>query len=139
DPFEDHSAALAISPFYDDPYMKVMQAYSATSNESSIPPPQAPIAPPTILSPSPKRARFLSSSSIDSSSLPQVFKTRESSHVTHLEHHKEQINVILDHLYELPLESIEYIDDKIEGLGNGRVITQRDIEKLETELQEGHT
>ncbi|GJY57058.1 hypothetical protein Tco_0456173 [Tanacetum coccineum] len=30
-------ASLAISPFYDDPYMKVMQAYNATSNESSIP------------------------------------------------------------------------------------------------------
>ncbi|GJZ83542.1 hypothetical protein Tco_0648715 [Tanacetum coccineum] len=49
DPFEDHSAPLAISPFYDDPYMKVMQAYNATSNESSILLPQAPIAPPTVL------------------------------------------------------------------------------------------
>nr|GEW30045.1 reverse transcriptase domain-containing protein [Tanacetum cinerariifolium] len=90
DPFEDHSAPLAISPFYDDPYMKVMQAYNATSNESPIPPPQAPIASPTILPPSlvlpqsplfdtqdfffleeilppQKRSRFLSSSSIDSS------------------------------------------------------------------------
>nr|GEV72551.1 retrotransposon protein, putative, Ty3-gypsy subclass [Tanacetum cinerariifolium] len=56
DPIEhsskDRSASLTISPFYDDPYMKVMQAYNATSNESSIPPPQAPIAPPTVLSPS---------------------------------------------------------------------------------------
>nr|GEW40021.1 reverse transcriptase domain-containing protein [Tanacetum cinerariifolium] len=55
DPSEDLSkcllASLAISPFHDDPYMKVMQAYNATSNESLIPP-QAPIAPPTIL-PSP--------------------------------------------------------------------------------------
>ncbi|GJR97621.1 hypothetical protein Tco_0269795 [Tanacetum coccineum] len=49
DPFEDHSAPLAISPFYDDPYIKVMQAYNATSNESPIPLPQAPIAPPTVL------------------------------------------------------------------------------------------
>ncbi|GKE13974.1 reverse transcriptase domain-containing protein, partial [Tanacetum coccineum] len=46
-------ASLAISPFHDDPYMKVMQAYNATSNESPIPPPQAPIAPPTVLPPSP--------------------------------------------------------------------------------------
>nr|GEX08281.1 hypothetical protein [Tanacetum cinerariifolium] len=52
DLFEDHLTPLAISPFYDDPYMKVMQAYNATSNESPIPPPQAPIAPPTILPPS---------------------------------------------------------------------------------------
>ncbi|GKC02798.1 hypothetical protein Tco_0994408 [Tanacetum coccineum] len=57
DPSEDLSkdllASLAISPFYDDPYMKVMQTYNATNDESPIPPPQAPIAPPTILPPSP--------------------------------------------------------------------------------------
>ncbi|GJS13280.1 hypothetical protein Tco_0407752 [Tanacetum coccineum] len=45
-------ASLAISPFHDDPYMKVMQAYNATSNELPIPLPQAPIAPPTVLPPS---------------------------------------------------------------------------------------
>nr|GEX70539.1 putative reverse transcriptase domain-containing protein [Tanacetum cinerariifolium] len=52
DPFEDHSAPIAISPFHDDPYIKVMQAYNATSNEYPILLPQAPIAPPTILHPS---------------------------------------------------------------------------------------
>ncbi|GJQ90929.1 hypothetical protein Tco_0002068 [Tanacetum coccineum] len=40
DPSEDLSkdllASLAISPFHDDPYMKVMQAYNATSNGSPI-------------------------------------------------------------------------------------------------------
>ncbi|GKD67704.1 hypothetical protein Tco_1321794, partial [Tanacetum coccineum] len=42
-----------ISPFHDDPYMKVMQAYNnATSDESPIPLPQAPIAPLTVVSPS---------------------------------------------------------------------------------------
>ncbi|GJX88210.1 hypothetical protein Tco_0340224 [Tanacetum coccineum] len=49
---KDLLASLTISPFHDDPYMKVMQAYNASSNESPIPPPQAPIAPPTILPPS---------------------------------------------------------------------------------------
>nr|GEV88041.1 putative reverse transcriptase domain-containing protein [Tanacetum cinerariifolium] len=57
DPSEDLSkyllASLAISPFHDDPYMKVMQAYNATNNESPIPPPQAPITPPTVLYSSP--------------------------------------------------------------------------------------
>nr|GEV40747.1 hypothetical protein [Tanacetum cinerariifolium] len=53
DPFEDHSTPLAISHFHDDPYMKVMQAYNATSNKSHISPPQAPIAPPTVLPPFP--------------------------------------------------------------------------------------
>ncbi|GJT54562.1 hypothetical protein Tco_0989616 [Tanacetum coccineum] len=147
DPSEDLSkdllASLAISPFYDDPYMKVMQAYNATSNELTIPPSRAPIAPPTILPLSPvlslspmfdprdfflpeeilssqKRARFLSSSSIDFSAPPHVFEIRESSHKTHLERHEEQIETILNHLDELPLERIEHIEDKIEGLGNGR-------------------
>nr|GEV23428.1 reverse transcriptase domain-containing protein [Tanacetum cinerariifolium] len=41
-------ASLAILPFYNDLYIKVMHKYNATSNESLIPP-QAPIAPPTVL------------------------------------------------------------------------------------------
>ncbi|GJR44485.1 hypothetical protein Tco_1308062 [Tanacetum coccineum] len=154
-------ASLAISPFHDDPYIKSMQAYNATSNESPIPP-QAPIAPPTVLPPflvlpqppsfdsrdfffpeeilpPQKRTRFLSSSSTDFSTPPQVFEIGESSHKTHLERHKEQIDEILNHLDELPLERIKHIEDKIEGLGNGRVIIQRDFDRQETELQEART
>ncbi|GKF03055.1 hypothetical protein Tco_0029978 [Tanacetum coccineum] len=146
DPLEDLSkdllASLAISPFHDDPYIKVRQAYNATNDESPIPPPRAPIAPPTVLPPSPvlppsslfdprdfflpeeifsshKRARFLSSSSTDYFALPQVFEIGESSHNMHLERHEEQIKTILNHLDELPLERIEHMEDKIEGLGNG--------------------
>ncbi|GKB40206.1 hypothetical protein Tco_0885148 [Tanacetum coccineum] len=56
DPSDDLSkyllASLAISPVHDDPYMKGMQAYDDTNNESSISLPRAPIAPPTILPPS---------------------------------------------------------------------------------------
>ncbi|GJQ97497.1 putative reverse transcriptase domain-containing protein [Tanacetum coccineum] len=74
DPSKDLSkdllASLAISPFHDDPYMKVIQAYNAINDESPIPLPQAPIA---------------------------------------------STN------YELPLERIEHMEEKIEGLGNGRV------------------
>ncbi|GJU99206.1 reverse transcriptase domain-containing protein [Tanacetum coccineum] len=44
-----------------------------------------------------------------------------------------------NHLDELPLEHIEHMKDKIEGLGNGRVIIQRDFDQLETELQEART
>nr|GEV51527.1 putative reverse transcriptase domain, ribonuclease H-like domain, retroviral aspartyl protease [Tanacetum cinerariifolium] len=112
DPFEDHSALLAILPFHDDQYMKVMQAYNATSNESPIPPPQAPIAPPIILPPS------------------LVFKTGEISYVTHLERHEEHINAILNHLDELPLECIEYMEDKIEGLGIMHMINDQDIKHM---------
>ncbi|GJX53171.1 hypothetical protein Tco_0281540 [Tanacetum coccineum] len=132
-------ALLPISPFHDDPYMKVMKAYNATNNESPIPPSRAPIASPTILPSSPvlplspmfdpqdfflpkeilppqKRARFISSSSTDFSTPPQVFKIGESSHKTHLERHKEHIETILNHLDELPLECIEHKEDKIKGL-----------------------
>ncbi|GJY72636.1 hypothetical protein Tco_0476339 [Tanacetum coccineum] len=119
--------------FYDDPYMKVMQAYDA------IIPPQVPIPPPTIVPPSPmlspmfnpqefflskellppkKRGRNRSSSS--TSALPQVFEIGESSHKTSLERREEQIEEILNHLDKLSLDRIEHIEDKIEGLGNGR-------------------
>nr|GEU32559.1 hypothetical protein [Tanacetum cinerariifolium] len=136
-----------------------MQAYNATSNESLILP-QAPIAPPTILPssselslspmfdlrdfflpedilPSQKRARSRSSSS--TSALPQVFEIRESSHKTSLECHEEQIETILNHLDELLLERIEQVEEKIEGIGNGRVIIQRDFDSLGTELQKACT
>ncbi|GJT83309.1 hypothetical protein Tco_1057651 [Tanacetum coccineum] len=45
-------ATLVFSPLNDDLYMEIMQAYDATDNELPIPPHQAPIAPPTIVSPS---------------------------------------------------------------------------------------
>ncbi|GJV42376.1 putative reverse transcriptase domain-containing protein [Tanacetum coccineum] len=37
---------------------------------------------------------------------------------------------------ELSLDCIEHIEDKIEGLGRGRVIIQQDFDNLEAELQE---
>ncbi|GKA54270.1 hypothetical protein Tco_0753219 [Tanacetum coccineum] len=84
-------------------------------------------------------ARFLSSSSTDFYTPPQVFEIRESSHKMHLERHEEQIETILNHLDELLLKRIEHIEDKIEGIGNGQVIIQRDFNQLETELQEAPT
>ncbi|GJT30493.1 hypothetical protein Tco_0910768 [Tanacetum coccineum] len=112
---KDLLASLAISPFYDDPYMKVMQAYNATNDELPIPSPRAPITPPTVLPPS------------------------LVSHKTSLERHEEKIETILNHLDELPIERIKHMEDKIEGLGNGRVIIQQDFDQLETELQEART
>ncbi|GKD04239.1 hypothetical protein Tco_1179213, partial [Tanacetum coccineum] len=66
-----------------------------------------------------KRACFLSPSS-DFSTLPQVFEIGESSYKTHLEHHEEQIQTILNNLDEHPLKCIKHMEDKIEGLGNDR-------------------
>ncbi|GJY85982.1 hypothetical protein Tco_0500008 [Tanacetum coccineum] len=57
----------------------------------------------------------------------------------HLERHEEQIETILNHLDELPLERIEHMEDKIDGLGKGRVIIERDFDQLETELQKART
>ncbi|GJW20123.1 hypothetical protein Tco_0030745 [Tanacetum coccineum] len=64
------------------------------------------------------------------------FEIGESSHKTSLERHEEQIEEILNHLDELSLDCIEYIEDKIEGLGKGRVIIQQDFDNLEAELQQ---
>ncbi|GJW88972.1 hypothetical protein Tco_0164312 [Tanacetum coccineum] len=112
-------ASPTLSPFHDDPYMKVMHAYHA--KESPIPPPN--IMPPSLmlspmfnpqefflpeeLLPLKKRGRDRSSSS--TSALPQTFEIGESS---------------------------QHIEDKIKGLGNGRVIIQQEFDNLETELQE---
>ncbi|GJS78382.1 hypothetical protein Tco_0728263 [Tanacetum coccineum] len=112
-------ASLTLSLFHDDPYMKVMHAYYAK---------EPPIPPPTI-----KQGRGRSSSS--TSVLPQEFEIGESSRKTSLERHEEQIEKILNHLDELFLDRVEYI----EGLGNGQVIIQQDFGNLEAELQESRT
>nr|GEW23742.1 retrovirus-related Pol polyprotein from transposon TNT 1-94 [Tanacetum cinerariifolium] len=52
----------------------------------------------------------------------------EGSHKTHLERHEEQIETILNHLDELPLERIEQVEDKIEGLDIMDMINDQDIE-----------
>ncbi|GKD63707.1 hypothetical protein Tco_1305815 [Tanacetum coccineum] len=81
-----------------------------------------------------KRGRAQSSSS--TSALPQAFEIGESSRKTSLERHEVQIKEILNHLDELSLDRIKHIEDKIEGLGNGRVIIQQDFDNLEAELRE---
>ncbi|GJS57713.1 hypothetical protein Tco_0652497 [Tanacetum coccineum] len=109
-------ASPTLSLFHDDPYMKVLQAFYAK---------ESPIPPPTIVPPS-------------SMFNPQEFFLPEGlfSRKTSLERHEEQIEEILNHLDELSLDRIEHIEDKIEGLGNGRVIIQQDFDNLEAELQQ---
>ncbi|GJZ62185.1 hypothetical protein Tco_0618322 [Tanacetum coccineum] len=126
--------------FHDDPYMKVMQAFYA--EKSPIPPltiipqslmlnPQELFLPEGLL---PLKKRGCSSAS--TTALPQDFEIGESSRKTSWERHKEQIKEILNHLDELSLDRIEYIEDKIEGLGKGQVIIQQDFDNLEAELQQ---
>ncbi|GJY76457.1 hypothetical protein Tco_0481573 [Tanacetum coccineum] len=63
---------------------------------------------------------------------------RETPLLTRLERHEEQIEKILNHQDELSLDRIEHIEDKVEGLGKGRVIIQQDFDNLEAELQKAH-
>ncbi|GJU12903.1 reverse transcriptase domain-containing protein [Tanacetum coccineum] len=118
-------ASPTLSLFHDDPYMKVMHAYYA--KESPIPPPTI-VPPSSMLSPmfNPQEFFLLEE-------LLSLKKQGESSHKTSLERHDEQIEEILNHLDELSLDRIEHIEDKIEGLGNGRVIIQQDSDNLEAE------
>nr|GEX42061.1 putative reverse transcriptase domain-containing protein [Tanacetum cinerariifolium] len=67
------------------------------------------------------------------STLPQIFEKGESSRKTSLERHEEQIGVIQNHLDKLSLDRIEHIENKIEGLGQGRVIIQQDFDTLEAD------
>ncbi|GJS07185.1 hypothetical protein Tco_0363981 [Tanacetum coccineum] len=137
---------LIVSPtlslFHDDPYMKVMQAFYA--EKSPIPPPTI-IPQSSMLNPQefflpeellPPKKQGCDGSSSSTSALPQDFDMGESSRKTSLERHEEQIEEILNHLDELSLDRIEYIEDKIEGLGKGRVIIQQDFDNLEAELQQ---
>ncbi|GJX61897.1 hypothetical protein Tco_0294797 [Tanacetum coccineum] len=139
-------ASPTLSLFHDDPYMKVMHAYYA--KESPIPPPTI-VPPSSMLSPIfnpqefflheellPLKKRGRDRSSSSTSALPQEFEIGESSRKTSLERHEEQIEEILNHLDELSLDRIEHIEDKIEGLGKGRVIIQQDFDNLEAELRE---
>ncbi|GJV64270.1 hypothetical protein Tco_1475098 [Tanacetum coccineum] len=89
---------------------------------------------PEKLLPLKKQGRDRSSSS--TFALPQAFKIGESSHKTSLERHEQLIEEILNHLDELSLDRIEHIEDKIKGLGKGRVIIQQDSDNLEAELRE---
>ncbi|GJZ42921.1 hypothetical protein Tco_0590176 [Tanacetum coccineum] len=142
------NASPTLSLFHDDPYMKVIHAYYA--KESPIPPPTI-VPPSSMLSPMfnsqefflsevllPLKKRGRGQSSSFTSALPQAFEIGESSCKTSLERYEEQIEEILNHLDELSLDRIEHIEDKIEGLGKGRVIIQQDFDNLEAKLQKAH-
>nr|GEV87041.1 reverse transcriptase domain-containing protein [Tanacetum cinerariifolium] len=97
--------ALAISPFYDGPYMNAMQEYNAKL------PIQAPIAlpPPPVLSP-----QFNSRTSFF---LRKSCHLGNDPHKTPLERHEEQIETILNHLDELPLEQTKLEEARTQIVG----------------------
>ncbi|GJX58676.1 putative reverse transcriptase domain-containing protein [Tanacetum coccineum] len=155
-------ASLAISPFHDDPYMKVMQAYNSSNNELPILPPRAPIATLTVLPPSlvlplspmfnpqdffipeeilppQKRAYFLSSSSTNPSAPPQVFEIGENYHGTpdtSYARYEKQIKTILNHLDEICSSVYSKIDLR-SGYHQLRV-RDEDIPKTAFKTRYGH-
>ncbi|GKD04205.1 hypothetical protein Tco_1179179 [Tanacetum coccineum] len=117
-------ASPTLSLFYDDPYMKVLKAFYTENS---------PILPPTII---PQTLMLNPQELFLPKELLPPKKRGESSQKTSIERHEEQIEEILNHLDEISLDRIEYIEDKIEGLRKGRVIIQQDFDNLEAELQQ---
>ncbi|GJV22375.1 hypothetical protein Tco_1371395 [Tanacetum coccineum] len=101
--------------FYNNLYLKVVQAFYA--KESSIPPPD-PITRPVILTPSP------------------IFEIGKSSIKEHLKHHEKQIKDILYYLEELSFHHIEKMEER---LVNGWIIIPRDFNEVKIKLKEART
>ncbi|GKD66842.1 hypothetical protein Tco_1308950 [Tanacetum coccineum] len=97
--------------FYNNPYLKDVQAFYA--KKSPISPPY-PITPPAILTPSP------------------IFEIGKSSSKINLKHHENQIEDILNYLDELSFHLIEKMK---EGRINDRMIIRRNGNELKTELK----
>nr|GEW29480.1 hypothetical protein [Tanacetum cinerariifolium] len=114
------------SLFHDDPYTSIMNAY-ATFTPSPIP-----IPPPLIKPPSESPEFFppkelLSPRKQKQNQYFQDYEMGESSHNSTLEQHGKQIEEILNHLDELPLDRIEQIEDDVEGLVQRQVINTKAI------------
>ncbi|GJT47108.1 hypothetical protein Tco_0955823 [Tanacetum coccineum] len=111
------------SLFYNNLYLKDVQAFHA--KESHIPPPD-PITPPVILTPS------LSISPKP----PQIFEIGKSSIKEHLKHHEKQIEDILYYLEELSFHRIEKMEER---LVNGYIIIPGDFDEIKTKLKDART
>nr|GFA93613.1 hypothetical protein [Tanacetum cinerariifolium] len=117
------------------------KTYSSSSNLFGLVPIDSPTL--SLIHDDPSMKEFSSpkkqghdQSSSSTSTLPQAIEIGESSHKTSLKRHEEKIRGILNHLDELSLDRIEHIENKIEGLGQGRVIIQQDFNTLEAEFQQ---
>nr|GEZ68648.1 reverse transcriptase domain-containing protein [Tanacetum cinerariifolium] len=113
------------SLFHNDPYINVMNVY-ATFTSSPIP-----IPPPIIKPPSESPEFFLPKELLSPKKQKQDqyfqdYEMGESSDST-LEQHGKQIEEILNHLNELPLDRIERIEDDVEGLVQRQVINTKAI------------
>nr|GEV11783.1 hypothetical protein [Tanacetum cinerariifolium] len=141
-------ASLAISPFHD------MQAYNAVANKPPIPP-QDPITPQAILTPSlqiylpSSSSTMLSNSSWKQACIlvppsfstctptqPQIYELGISSIKMRVKHHEEQVESILNYTEELSFHRNEKMEER---LVNGWIIIPRDFDEVKTNLKEAHT
>nr|GFA71551.1 hypothetical protein [Tanacetum cinerariifolium] len=125
--------SLNFSLFHDDPYINIMNAYATPS---LIP------IPPLIIKPPSESPEFFLPKELLSPKKNQYFQDYEmgeSSHDSTLEQHGKQIEEMLNHLDELPLDRIEQIEDHVEGLGRGRVIIQQDYDQMRVEFQKSRS
>nr|GFB17071.1 reverse transcriptase domain-containing protein [Tanacetum cinerariifolium] len=100
--------------FHNDPYINVMNAYATFTPFPIL------IPPPTIKSPSESLEFFLPKGLLSPKKQKQGqyfqdYEMGESSHDSTLEQHGKQIEEILNHLDELPLDRIKRIEDDVEG------------------------
>ncbi|GJT15472.1 putative reverse transcriptase domain-containing protein [Tanacetum coccineum] len=102
-----------LSLFHDDPYMKALQTFYTENHLSRL------------------QLLYLHLQYLN---LKNPFF--QKNFYKHRGRHEEQIKEILNHLEDLSLNRIEHIEDKVEGLGKGRVIIQQDFDTLEAELQQ---
>ncbi|GJV64263.1 hypothetical protein Tco_1475091 [Tanacetum coccineum] len=136
------------SSFYNNPYLKDVQAFYAKESPISSP---DPITSPAILTPSPilspsllfdpqyffnQTCNLVSPSfSVYTSTPPQVFEIGKCSDKMYLKHHEGQIEDILNYLDELYLHHIE----KMEEGRIDRMIIRRNSDELKTELKKIRT
>ncbi|GJR60840.1 hypothetical protein Tco_1503002 [Tanacetum coccineum] len=113
--FKDNMIPPIVSPLYNNPCLKDVQAFYA--KESPIPSPD-PITPLAILTPS------------------LIFEIGKSSIKEHLKHHEKQIEDILYYLEELSFHHIEKMEER---LVNGWIIIPRDFDEVKTKLKEART
>ncbi|GKB66318.1 hypothetical protein Tco_0927730 [Tanacetum coccineum] len=122
---KDNMIPPVFSSFYNNPYLKDVQAFYA--KELPIPSPD-PITPPAILTPSPVLPPSLLFDPLIflffTPTPPQVFEIGKCSDKMYLKHHEKQVEDILNYLDELYLHRIERME---EGHINGN--------KLKTELK----
>ncbi|GJR65378.1 hypothetical protein Tco_0011443 [Tanacetum coccineum] len=127
----DNMIPSVLSPFYNNPCLKDIQAFYAKELPISSP---DPITSPAILTPSPVLPPSLLFDPryffVPEELLPPKKRIRKSSIKMHLKHHEEQIEDILNYLDELSFHRIEKME---EGRTNGNEL-KTELKRIRTQI-----